>query len=122
MILVTDDEESVCRLVQIMLTRCGHTVATAPDGKMAGEMYRKALKAGEPFNAVIMDLTIPGGLGGKEAIRDLLATDPGVRAIVSSGYTGDPVMANFEDFGFKGIAAKPYTQKELRDVVTRVLA
>ncbi len=120
-ILVMDDDDSVCRLAAKMLARCGYSVATAPDGREAVGMYRKALRAQEPFDAVIMDLTIPGGLGGKEAINDLLAIDPGVRAIVSSGYAGDPVMANFEDFGFKGIAAKPYTQQELREVVARVL-
>ena len=120
-ILVMDDDASVCKLASKMLARCGYSVATAPDGKEAVGLYRKALETGEPFDAVIMDLTIPGGIGGKEAIKDLLALAPGVRAIVSSGYAGDPVMANFADFGFKGIAAKPYTLQELREVVARVL-
>jgi len=68
-----------------------------------------------------MDLTIPGGVGGKEVIQDLLTIDPHVRAIVSSGYADDPVMANYAEYGFKGAAAKPYTQKELREIVGNVL-
>ena len=120
-VLVMDDDESVCMLASRMLKRCGYAVETVPDGQEAIARYRQALEAGEPFAAVIMDLTIPGGIGGKEAIQDLLAIDAHVRAIVSSGYAGDPVMANFADYGFKGIAAKPYTVNELRDVVARVL-
>ncbi len=120
-ILVMDDDESVCMLASRMLARCGYAVATVADGQEAIASYRQALEAGEPFAAVIMDLTIPGGIGGKEAIQDLLAIDAHVRAIVSSGYAGDPVMANFADYGFKGTAAKPYTVNELRDVVARVL-
>jgi PAS domain S-box-containing protein len=121
-ILIMDDEDSVCRLVQSMLARCGYTVATAPGGQEAIALYRQALDAGEPFDAVILDLTIPGGIGGIEALRDLLALDPTVRAIVSSGYAGDPVMANPASYGFKGTVAKPYTARALREVVARVLA
>ncbi|MFZ4388238.1 MAG: response regulator, partial [Chthoniobacterales bacterium] len=72
--------------------------------------------------AVIMDLTIPGGPGGKEVIQDLLSLDPSVRAIVSSGYAEDPIMANPAAYGFKGTLAKPYTAKALREAVARVLA
>ena len=84
-------------------------------------MYQQALAAGVRFDAVIMDLTIPGGLGGKEAIRSLLSMDPAVRAIVSSGYADDPVMANYAAYGFKGCTAKPYTARELRDILRQVL-
>ena len=69
-----------------------------------------------------MDLTIPGGIGGMEAVKAMLALDPHVRAIVSSGYAEDPVMANPAAYGFKGTVAKPYTQDELRDVMAQVLA
>jgi CheY-like chemotaxis protein len=120
-VLVMDDEETVRNLVSRMLQRSGFTAATAPDGQKAIELYRQAREAGTPFAAVIMDLTIPGGMGGKEAIKALLAIDPQVRAIVSGGYAGDPVMASFADYGFKGIAAKPYTQAELRSVLEEVL-
>jgi len=85
-------------------------------------LYKQALEAGAPFDAVIMDLTIPGGPSGKEVIQDLLALDPRVRAIVSSGYAGDPVMANPAKYGFKGTVAKPYTASALRKAVARVLA
>ena len=99
-----------------MLARCGYAVATAAGGQEALGLYQGALEAGTPFAAVILDLTIPGGIGGKEAL------DPDVRAIVSSGYAEDPVMANPAAYGFKGTAAKPYAQSELREVVARVLA
>ena len=75
-----------------------------------------------PFELIIMDLTIPGGRGGKDVIKDLLALDPHVRAIVSSGYAGDPVMANPAAYGFKGTVAKPYTARTLREAVSRALA
>ena len=68
-----------------------------------------------------MDLTIPGGMGGKAAIRELLAIDPGVTAIVSSGYADDPVMADFEDYGFKGVVPKPFTFTELRRLLQQVV-
>ncbi len=120
-ILVMDDDETVCALVVHMLTPCGFSVATAPDGQKAIAMYRQALAAGEPFDVVIMDLTVPGGLGGQEAVKELLAIDPHVRAIVSSGYADDPVMANPAQYGFKGVAAKPYSLSMLTEVVRQVL-
>jgi len=121
-ILVMDDDASVSRFAANMLTRCGYSVANASDGKEAVEMYKKAMEAGHPFDAVIMDLTIPGGVGGKEAIHALLAIDPGVRAIVSSGYADDPVMANPAAYGFKATVAKPYTPRALREIIARVVA
>ena len=121
-ILVMDDEEVVCALAARMLTRCGHTVATVPGGQEATALYKQALEGGAPFDAVIMDLTIPGGPGGKEVVKSLLALDPKVRALVSSGYADDPVMANPVAYGFKGTAAKPYTANALREAVARLLA
>jgi PAS domain S-box-containing protein len=120
-ILVMDDDAMVCDLASKMLTRCGYTVATAPGGKEATALYRQALEAGAPFDLVIMDLTIPGGIGGKEAVKELLALDPHVRAIVSSGYADDPVMANPSKYGFKGTVAKPYTARALREAVASAL-
>jgi signal transduction histidine kinase/CheY-like chemotaxis protein len=121
-ILVMDDDEMVRTLVTRMLVPCGYSVATASDGHAAIAQYRQALASGAPFSAVIMDLTIPGGIGGMEAVKALRELDPNVRAIVSSGYAEDPVMAHPAAYGFKGAAAKPYTAKALRDVVARVLA
>ena len=121
-ILVMDDEESVSRLVVHMLKPCGYAVATAPNAHQALALYKQAKEAEAPFDAVIIDLTIPGEPGGKELIKDLLALDPHVRAIVSSGYAGDPVMANPAAYGFKGTVAKPYTARTLREAVARILA
>jgi CheY-like chemotaxis protein len=120
-ILVMDDEDMVCALVKRMLEPSGFSVATASGGQEAIELYQQALTAGVRFDAVIMDLTIPGGVGGKEAIRRLLSMDPAARAIVSSGYADDPVMANYAAYGFKGCTAKPYTARELRDILRQVL-
>jgi CheY-like chemotaxis protein len=117
-----DDETTVCGIVVRMLTPCGYTIVTVPDGQKALEAYRQAMADGTPFDGVIMDLTVPGGLGGKDAITELLAMDPHVKAIVSSGYAEDPVMANYADYGFKGVVAKPYTKNDLREVLARVLA
>ncbi len=121
-ILVMDDDEAISIIAARMLAPCGYSVASAPGGREALELYKRAMESGEPFDAVIMDLTIPGGIGGKEAIKNFLAIDPHVRAIVSSGYDADPVMANYAEYGFKDVAAKPYTQSELREIVARVLA
>ena len=110
-ILVMDDEATVCGIVVRMLTPCGFAIVTVPDGQQALEAYRQAMANGTPFDGVIMDLTVPGGLGGKDAIKELLAMDPHAKAIVSSGYADDPVMANYADYGFMGIVAKPYTKK-----------
>ena len=120
-LLVMDDEEIVRNVVTEMLKESGFSVETAPDGKQAIEMYKQSLDAGEPFDVVIMDITIPGGIGGKEAIKDILEIDPEARAIVSSGYADDPVMANYAECGFKGIAAKPYTMSKLLEVLSQVL-
>ncbi|MFH0996309.1 MAG: PAS domain S-box protein [Pseudomonadota bacterium] len=120
-VLVMDDDETVRDLATQMLNIIGLSVETAPDGKQAIEMYKHAMEAGKPYAVVIMDLTVPGGIGGKEAIKGLLGIDPDARAIVSSGYADDPVMANYADYGFKGIAAKPYTLRMLQEVLGQVL-
>ena len=120
-ILVMDDEVSINKLVVRMLAPSGYTVVTALDGQETLALYKQALEVGAPFDAVIMDLTIPGGPGGKDVIKDLLAIDPNIRAIVSSGYAEDPVMSNPTAYGFKCTVAKPYTSSALRDAVARVL-
>jgi len=120
-ILVMDDEEVIRNIVVHMLTRSGFSVATAPGGEEAIEMCKIAYDAGTPFDVVIMDLTIPGGVGGKEAIQALLEIDPDACGIVSSGYADDPVMANWADYGFKGTVAKPYSKDDLMAVLSQVL-
>ena len=121
-ILVMDDETDIRNLVGEVLTHFGHNVEFASDGAAAIELYRSAVDSGKPFDVVIMDLTIPGGVGGKEAIKELLEIDPDVRAIVSSGYSNDPIMADFKSYGFKGVVAKPYEIRELVETLNHVIA
>jgi len=112
-ILFMDDEEMIRLVAGEILGALGYDVEFARDGVEAIERYRKARDAGRPFDAVVMDLTISGGMGGKEAIGKLREYDPGVKAIVSSGYSNDPVMARYGDYGFKDVIVKPYKTAEL---------
>jgi PAS domain S-box-containing protein len=120
-ILVMDDQRDVREIVEQLLKHLGYEVSSAKDGAEAVDLYRKAQEAGRPFDAVIMDLTIPGGMGGKEAIQKLLEIDPKVKAIVSSGYSTDPIMADFRKFGFLGVVSKPYEVGELSAALLEVL-
>ncbi|MBN1297264.1 PAS domain S-box protein, partial [bacterium] len=106
-ILLMDDEALIRMVTSRMLSRLGYNVETASDGPEAIEKYSEALRQGGRFDAVIMDLTIPGGMGGKEAVRKLLAIDPSARVIVASGYSSDPVLSGFSAYGFVGHLAKP---------------
>ena len=112
-VLVMDDERMVREIAAAMLQELGYEVESAADGVAAIALYEQARAQGRPFSAVIMDITIPGGMGGKEAIRELLAIDPGVRALVSSGYSNDPVMADFAEHGFCAVIPKPYRLADL---------
>jgi len=120
-VLVMDDEEMLRDFVGDLLDYLGYEVGLAADGQETIEAYSKAKEAGKPFDCVLMDLTIPGGMGGKEAIQILLEIDPEVRAIVSSGYSDDPVMADYRRYGFCGVVAKPYDAEQLREVLSKVI-
>ena len=120
-IVVMDDEVLVSKVVGLILEDMGYEGRFARDGVEVLELYKEALAEGNPFDAVILDLTIPGGMGGKETIENLIKIDPNVKAIVSSGYSNDPVMANFEKYGFKGLVAKPYRAEELSQVLRKVI-
>jgi len=120
-VLVMDDEQEILALAQPMLGAMGFEVETARDGVEAIEKYAYRQSNGDPFTVVIMDLTIPQGLGGKETIQRLKVVDPQVVAIVSSGYSYDPVMANYQEHGFSGVMPKPYTMEDLSRVLHEVL-
>ena len=120
-ILFMDDEEEVIDIAAEMLTQLGYEIVSARNGTEAIELYKKANGAGEPIEAVILDLTIPGDMGGKEAIQKLREIDPQVKAIVSSGYSNDPVMSEYMSYGFNSVIAKPYEVKELSKVLYRVI-
>jgi two-component system cell cycle sensor histidine kinase/response regulator CckA len=120
-ILLMDDEESILEAAGELLQVLGYTVETVREGTEAVQVYRKAQEEELPFDAVVMDLTIPGGMGGKETIQDLLKIDPHVKAIVSSGYADDPVTVNYREYGFCGVVTKPYTVKELSETLHKAL-
>lgn len=120
-ILLMDDEELIRTVTGEMLMKLGYEVELAEDGAKAVDVYRKAKESGKPFDAVIMDLTIPGGMGGKDAIKKLLEIDPAIKAIVSSGYSDDPIMADYKKYGFKGCIAKPYKMAEVSRIVNEVI-
>jgi PAS domain S-box-containing protein len=121
-VLLMDDEELVRKTVVRLLQRFGYQVETARDGTEAIEAYRRFALEGRPFDVVIMDLTVPGAMGGEEAVRHLREMDPRVKAIVASGYSDNPVMADHEKYGFKGVMTKPFTIDQLKSVVQTVLA
>jgi len=120
-ILVMDDEEVVRDIAQAMLEQLGYTVDCAKDGAEAVALYQEKQAAGVPYGAVIFDLTIPGGMGGQEAIGLLLKVDPAVRAVVSSGYSNDPVMANYREYGFSAVLKKPYRLQEMSAILQQCL-
>jgi PAS domain S-box-containing protein len=120
-VLLMDDEAPLRDAIGQILGGLGYSVTLAVDGAEAVDLYRKTLDSGRPFDAVILDLTVPGGMGGKEAIEQLRQLNPAIKAIVSSGYSDDPVMARYRDHGFVGVVTKPYMIAELSEVLRRVL-
>jgi PAS domain S-box-containing protein len=120
-ILVMDDEEMIRDIAGALLRVIGYSVTFAEDGEQAIALYRESMDKKEPFDVVIMDLTVPGAMGGKEAITQLLELDPQVKALVSSGYSTDPVMSDYRSFGFKGMVLKPYVIEDLSKALQRVL-
>lgn len=120
-ILLMDDEETILNAVGEMLECYGYQVFLTTDGAQAIESYKQAKVTGEPFMVIIMDLTVPGGMGGQEAIAHLRDFDPKVKAIVSSGYANDPIMSDYERYGFVGVVSKPYKIDELNEVLQKVL-
>ncbi len=119
-VLVMDDEAMIRDVAGEILRELGYEVEFAKDGKEAIDAYLKAKQEERPFDVVIMDLTVPGGMGGKEAIRYLRAVAPDAKVIVSSGYSMDPIMAEYEKYGFCGVVCKPYNANDISEVITTV--
>ncbi len=120
-ILLMDDEEDLLTVTGESLSILGYQVTLARDGKEALEHYGSRRAKGEPFDLVILDLTIASGMGGRETLEELMKIDPKVKAIVASGYSNDPVMSNYEDYGFKGAVKKPFTIETLSRAVSEVM-
>lgn len=120
-ILIMDDEDIVRDVAKEMLTRLRHEVTLSTKGEEAIQLYKEGMKSGEPFDIVIMDLTIPGGMGGKDAAQEILRMDHKAKVIVSSGYSTDPVMANFKEYGFCAGIVKPFQLQDLSKVINNVL-
>ena len=116
-----DDESSILELTERMLKSHGYEVEITNNGNAAVTQYRAAMEAGRRFDVVILDLTVPEGMGGFEAFKAMQAFDPGIRAIVSSGYSHEPVVVNYKKYGLAGIAPKPYRVKDLVGAVENAL-
>ena len=121
-ILVMDDEEMICELAKAVLGSSGYVVDVADGGEQAIGMYKQSIDEGRPYDCIIMDLTIPRGIGGKEAIGEILKINPAAKVIVSSGYADDAVMAYYTDYGFKDVLPKPFSLDTMGEVVNRVLS
>jgi PAS domain S-box-containing protein len=120
-ILLMDDEDTIRNVGGEMLACFGYRVTLARDGQEAIELYKQAKETHEPFDVVIMDLTIPGGLGGIETMAILRQIDPEIKAVISSGYASDQVMSDYERYGFSGVVTKPYKFDELTEVLNQVI-
>lgn len=116
-----DDEEMIRTVARQMLTAMGHQVASAETGETALEAYRAAWDAGRPFDVVILDLTIRGGMGGVETLNKLLEIDPDIKAVVSSGYSGDAALSNYRELGFRAFLKKPYHLQDLQNIISALL-
>jgi two-component system cell cycle sensor histidine kinase/response regulator CckA len=120
-ILVMDDDEMIRNVASSMLAHLGYEVTVCASGEEAIELYKTSMESETPFLVVVMDLTIPGGLGGKQAAEQILSLYPKACLIVSSGYSDDPIMSNFRNFGFSGMISKPYTMHNFEKVINSLL-
>lgn len=120
-VLVMDDEHMVREIASEMLTYLGYQVALSKDGSEAVQLYRESISSGARFDAVVLDVTVRGGMGGEEAIGKLMALDPDVRGIVSSGYSENHIITDYRQYGFIGAIAKPYSVDELKHTLDQAL-
>ncbi len=120
-VLLMDDQENIRNMLAKMLFYLGYEVEFAEEGTKAVDLYKRAIKSRQPFDFVILDIVIPNGMGGKETVQKLREIDPGIKAIVSSGYSDDPIMSDYRRYGFCGMLAKPFQIVELSDVLYKVI-
>ena len=120
-VLLMDDEQIILDVTHEVLKFLNYDVMSAKDGLAAIDLYKKEKAAGAPFDIVILDLYIPNGLGGKETIELLRDIDPEVKAVVSSGYTNDPVVHDFSHYGFSERLTKPYNIQEMRNLLEKII-
>ena len=120
-ILVMDDEPYIREVTSEMLNFLGHRVSVTASGENAVEAYVAAAGSGDPFDLVILDVTVPGAMGGQETIIELRRIDPDVRAIVTSGYSSDPLLADFAEHGFAGRLEKPFSLERLKQTIDDIL-
>lgn len=119
-ILFMDDEDGVCQVARTIMKNGGHMPTVVHDGSAAVEAFNEARASGEPYDLVILDLTVPGGMGGRETVEKLRRIEPNVRVIASSGYANDPVMANYRSYGFTAVLPKPYDPESFTRLLNRV--
>jgi CheY-like chemotaxis protein len=117
-----DDEEYIREILGAMLTDLGYKIQSACEGAEAIDIFKNARAEGNPFEVIIVDLTIPGGMGGKEMLAQLLELDKDVCVIASSGYSEDPVISSPREFGFASSIRKPYRKTELVEAIVNALA
>lgn len=120
-ILIMDDEEMIGEIACQMLEHLGYEGQHVKDGEAAVEEYTRCFQANEPYDVVIMDLTIPGGMGGKEAVTRVLEVDPQAKVLVSSGYSTDPIMTQYGDYGFTGVINKPFDLASIKGTLDAIL-
>lgn len=120
-VLIMDDEIAIRTLAEELVSMLGYTVTAVRDGYEALDAYKKSMDNSDPYDVVILDLTIPGSMGGYESLLELRRLDPNVKAIVSSGYSNDPIMANYSQFGFNGVIPKPYSAHRLAETINSVI-
>ena len=120
-VLLMDDEQIILDVTQDVLTYLGYDVMFAREGASAIDLYKNEKAAGAPFDVVILDLSVPEGMGGKETVRLLKVFDPEVKAIVSTGYANDPAVLDFAGYGFSGKLTKPYKINDLRNILEQLI-
>ena len=120
-VLLMDDEPAICEISGILLKKLGYEPVIAVSGEEGLTQYKNARDSGKPFDVIILDLTIPGGMGGREVVSAIRESDSDVKILVSSGDLSDPAITSFADFGFSGVLAKPYNKNILDKTIKSVL-